>query len=155
MGVCFFFLSRRDGGEYVPPTQEYNLFNRATVQTKYLYENRDFCDHREDVRVRDICFCQWRCTATALVFSVSVRKSQQNRMAALVPKKEKNRGVVAELCEQQSRLFSKYWRVLTEFSNAAPPLPYPTEEPAFTEKFSSYRRWCRERERVREEFSGF
>lgn len=150
MGV--FFIPKR-WWRIRPPTQKYNLFNRATVQTKYLYENRNFCDHREDVRVRDICFWQWKCTATALVFSVSVRNSQQNRMAALIPKK-KNWGVVAELCEQQSRLFSKYWRILTEFSNPAP-LPSPTEEPAFTEEFSSYRQWCRERERVREEFSGF
>lgn len=81
------------------------------------------------------------CSATALAFSVSAEIS--NREDGGFHSKE-NRNVAAaktfaaELSDQRSGRFSKYWRVLTEFSK----LPFVRDAGVHRKQFSSQSTRC-------------
>lgn len=93
------------------PTKS-TIHYRATIQCKYLYENINFCDHKD--YIEDICLC------STCIFS-ECRNTKQKGLRLSI-QKEGVRGEFldvaatkgeAELSDQQSGLFSKYWRVLT------------------------------------------
>lgn len=76
------------------------------------------------------------CAATARVFSMSVEVSN-TKGAGERKKKKKNsccKRKVAELCDQQSGLFSKCWRAFTEFSK----LPFVREVGVHRKKILEY-----------------
>lgn len=99
-----------------------------------MYENINFYDHKDYIKVKDICFLELNVLShNTQVFSMSVEISNREEPVGIHSKgnhkkKKKSsllqkRGSVAELSDQQSGLFSKCWRVLTEFSK----LPFGRE----------------------------
>lgn len=53
---------REAGGNFVeiwrtnPPSTKNVVCHRATIQTKYLYENIHFCDHKDYIKVKVVCW---------------------------------------------------------------------------------------------------
>lgn len=54
-------------------TRKSTICYRATIQTKYLYENINFCDHKNYIKVEGISFFKW---VLNLTLSVEISNSK-------------------------------------------------------------------------------